>query len=66
MQFLEKVRQQLCKEFPELKQVSTESLMYVKEDLIIPHVSEAANTIPLHHLYSLALCFLVRSALYIL
>eukprot|EP01138_Halocafeteria_seosinensis_P015423 gb/GECG01015740.1/.p1 GENE.gb/GECG01015740.1/~~gb/GECG01015740.1/.p1 ORF type:complete len:390 (+),score=83.69 gb/GECG01015740.1/:1-1170(+) len=35
--FLEKVRQQLSKEFPELKQTTNESLMYVKEDIIIPH-----------------------------
>ena len=33
------VRQALVPEFPELRGVSTENLMYVKEDLIIPHVS---------------------------
>lgn len=33
--FLEKCRQQ----FPELRGVGVDNLMYVKEDLIIPHVS---------------------------
>ncbi|KAJ6525659.1 XAP5, circadian clock regulator-domain-containing protein [Mycena capillaripes] len=33
--FLEKCRQQ----FPELRGVSTDNLMYIKEDLIIPHAS---------------------------
>lgn len=33
--FLEKCRQQ----FPELRGVSVDNLMYIKEDLIIPHVS---------------------------
>lgn len=37
-QFLEKCRQQ----FPELRMVSVDSLMYIKEDLIIPHVSFSA------------------------
>lgn len=35
--FLEAVRQDLVQEFPELRGVSTENLLYVKEDLIIPH-----------------------------
>lgn len=35
--FIEMVRQALVPEFPELRGVSTENLMYVKEDLIIPH-----------------------------
>jgi hypothetical protein len=34
--FLEKCRQQ----FPELRGVSVDNLMYIKEDLIIPHVSD--------------------------
>ena len=37
VKFLEWVRRDLSKEFPELRGVSSESLMYVKEDLIIPH-----------------------------
>jgi protein FAM50 len=36
-QFLEKVRQELMKEFPELRGCSSENLLYIKEDLIIPH-----------------------------
>lgn len=35
--FLELVKQQLAQEFRELQSVSSDSLMYVKEDLIIPH-----------------------------
>eukprot|EP01066_Platyproteum_vivax_P006636 Platyproteum_vivax@DN2388_c0_g1_i1.p1 len=35
--FLEKCRHALVKEFPELLSVPTESLMYIKEDLILPH-----------------------------
>ncbi|KAF9500474.1 XAP5-domain-containing protein [Pleurotus eryngii] len=38
--FLEKCRQQ----FPELRGVSVDNLMYVKEDLIIPHVSSSGST----------------------
>lgn len=34
--FLEWVRQDLCKEFPELRTVAADNLMYIKEDLIIP------------------------------
>ena len=36
--FLELVRKQLEPDFRELKLLSTEKLLYVKEDLIIPHV----------------------------
>ena len=35
--FLSECLQQLRKEFHELRAVSTEQLMYIKEDLIIPH-----------------------------
>jgi protein FAM50 len=35
--FLEWVRQDLIQSFPELRSVSADSLLYVKEDLIIPH-----------------------------
>eukprot|EP00936_MAST-01D_sp_MAST-1D-sp1_P001162 g1162.t1 len=34
--FLELVRQNLCAEFPEMRGVSADNLLYVKEDLIIP------------------------------
>lgn len=36
--YLELVKQQLVSEFAELRGVSAENLLYVKEDLIIPHV----------------------------
>lgn len=36
--FLEAVKQQLIPEFHELRSVSAEDLLYVKEDLIIPQV----------------------------
>lgn len=39
--FLEKCRNQ----FPELRAVSVDNLMYIKEDLIIPHVSRFYNRI---------------------
>lgn len=35
--FLEAVRQDLAKSFPEMKRISPDTLLYVKEDLIIPH-----------------------------
>lgn len=36
-EFLEQVRKSLCKEFREMKSTSTDGLLYVKEDLILPH-----------------------------
>ncbi|RHY33520.1 hypothetical protein DYB32_001594 [Aphanomyces invadans] len=36
-QFLDTVRQSLSKDFQDLRGVSTDHLMYIKEDLIIPH-----------------------------
>jgi protein FAM50 len=36
--FLELVKMQLLPEFHELRSVSADTLLYVKEDLIIPHV----------------------------
>lgn len=33
------VRQQLSQDFSEMRSVSSENLLYIKEDLIIPHVS---------------------------
>jgi protein FAM50 len=36
-QFLQKCLEMLRKQFPELRTVSADQLMYVKEDLIIPH-----------------------------
>lgn len=35
--FLEKVRKECCETFHELRGMSPEQLMYIKEDLIIPH-----------------------------
>ena len=36
--FLEQVKQQIVSEFSEIRSISSEDLLYVKEDLIIPHV----------------------------
>ncbi|XP_053990744.1 uncharacterized protein LOC128882923 [Hylaeus volcanicus] len=36
-EFLSLCRESLEKEFPKLKSISTENLMYIKEDLILPH-----------------------------
>jgi hypothetical protein len=41
--FLEKCRLQ----FPELRAVSVDNLMYIKEDLIIPHVRLCCDLCPL-------------------
>ena len=35
--FLEVVRKDLCRDFRELKNVASDGLLYVKEDLILPH-----------------------------
>jgi len=35
--FLEKIKNELISEFNELRNISSDNLMYVKEDLIIPH-----------------------------
>jgi len=40
--FLEMVKQQLVADFSEVRSTSPEDLIYVKEDLIIPHVSKRA------------------------
>ena len=37
--FLELVKTQLSPEFPEVRGLGVDNLLYVKEDLIIPHVS---------------------------
>ena len=37
MQFLEIARKSLMEEFRELRGCSSENLLYIKEDLIIPH-----------------------------
>jgi len=37
-EFLRAVQQQLASEFREIRTASVENLLYVKEDLIIPHV----------------------------
>lgn len=36
------VRQQLSQDFSEMRSVSSENLLYIKEDLIIPHVRHVA------------------------
>ena len=41
--YLELVKQQLVSEFAELRGVGAENLIYIKEDLIIPHVSDVEN-----------------------
>lgn len=41
--FLEMVRQQLSQDFSEMRSVSSENLLYIKEDLIIPHVRNLAS-----------------------
>ena len=38
-EFLRAIQQQLASEFREIRTTSVENLLYVKEDLIIPHVS---------------------------
>ena len=38
--FLRSVQQQLAPEFREVRTTSVENLLYVKEDLIIPHVRQ--------------------------
>lgn len=42
-EFLRAVQQQLAPEFREIRTTSVENLLYVKEDLIIPHVSWTRN-----------------------
>lgn len=37
-QFINECRKTLEKDFPELKSVSNDNLLYIKEDLILPHV----------------------------
>lgn len=37
------VRQQLSQDFSEMRSVSSENLLYIKEDLIIPHVRGLAS-----------------------
>ena len=41
--FLEVVKQQISAEFNDMKMISAENLLYIKEDLIIPHVSSYNN-----------------------
>lgn len=38
-EFLQKCLENLRKEFKELRTASVDGMMYIKEDLIIPHVS---------------------------
>ena len=41
--FLELVKQQISSEFNDMKMVSAENLLYIKEDLIISHVRTWCN-----------------------
>lgn len=50
--FLTVVKETLTKEFPELRGVSSDSLLYIKEDLIIPHVSISVYKICKNLLYA--------------
>ena len=43
-EFLRAVQQQLAPEFREIRTTSVENLLYVKEDLIIPHVRNLYST----------------------
>ena len=45
--FLAACKQQLLVDLPELRVVSPESLMYVKEDMIIPHHVSVYSTVDL-------------------
>ena len=38
--FLELVKQQISSEFNDMKMISAENLLYIKEDLIISHVRD--------------------------
>ena len=44
--FLDQCRKNLEVEFPELRQVGTDNLMYIKEDLILPHVCQPLMSSP--------------------
>lgn len=46
--FLEQVRLQLVQEFADVRSLGSDDLMYIKEDLIIPHVRHASpcRTLP--------------------
>lgn len=41
--FLEQVRLQLVQEFADVRSLGSDDLMYIKEDLIIPHVRHHAS-----------------------
>lgn len=41
--FLKKVRDQLAPEFRELRHVSVDNLMYIKEDIILPQVCDHSH-----------------------
>uniref|UniRef100_A0AAZ3PAB6 FAM50A/XAP5 C-terminal domain-containing protein n=1 Tax=Oncorhynchus tshawytscha TaxID=74940 RepID=A0AAZ3PAB6_ONCTS len=49
-QFLQKALEVLRKDFSELRAAGVEQLMYIKEDLIIPHVSHLKITVIFKHL----------------
>jgi len=47
-EFFRAVQHQLAAEFQEIHTASVENLLYVKEDLIIPHVSSSRDIYLLH------------------
>ena len=49
--FLEQVKHQIVSEFSEIRSISSEDLLYVKEDLIIPQVRKTKCS-----LYSMVKC----------
>lgn len=62
-EFLRAVQQQLAPEFREVRTTSVENLLYVKEDLIIPHVR---SFLPLWFMSYLIICWILANLLLIL
>lgn len=58
-EFLRSVQQQLSPEFREVRTTSVENLLYVKEDLIIPHVRTDSKPISLVIVGQLELLILI-------
>lgn len=54
------VRQQLSQDFSEMRSVSSENLLYIKEDLIIPHVSKPQRQRKCHRAHDRSFCVFVR------
>ena len=67
-EFLQRCLENLRKEFPELRAISVDSLMYIKEDLIIPHVRDrgrdsrgGGNSLQIYSFYSTSLSMILSS-----